>query len=107
MQLQIKTLPDAFAYFSDRQRCVDYVVKMRWPDGKITCPTCGSQAVTWMPTRFLFQCKGKHSKRQFSVKVGTLMEDSPIPLGQWLLIGWMLTTCRNGIREPLRRPLIL
>jgi transposase-like protein len=95
--LELKTLQDAFAYFSDRQRCVDYVVAMRWPDGKVSCPTCGSEAVTWLPTRFLFQCKGKHAKRQFSVKVGTLMEDSPIPLGQWLLISWMLGSCRNGI----------
>lgn len=93
----LKKLQDAFAYFSDRQRCIDYVVALRWPDGKVQCPTCGSEAVTWLPTRFLYQCKGKHPKRQFSVKVGTLMEDSPIPLGHWLMIGWMLTTCRNGI----------
>lgn len=95
--MEINTLQDAFAYFSDRQRCVDYVIGMRWPDGKVACPTCSSEAVTWLPTRFLFQCKGKHPKRQFSVKVGTLMEDSPIPLGDWLIVGWMLTTCRNGI----------
>lgn len=95
--MQIKTLQDAFAYFSDRQRCVDYVVAMRWPDGKISCPTCGSEAVTWLPTRFLFQCKGKHARRQFSVKVGTLMEDSPIALGNWLVVMWMLGGCRNGI----------
>lgn len=93
----IKTLQEAFAYFSDRQRCIDYVVSLRWPDGKVACPVCGSEAVTWLPTRFLFQCKGKHPKRQFSVKVGTLMEDSPIPLGDWLLVGWMLTSCRNGV----------
>jgi len=93
----IKTLQDAFAYFSDRQRCVDYVVALRWPDGKVTCPTCGSEAVTWLPTRFLYQCKTRHPKRQFSVKVGTLMEDSPIPLGDWLIVGWLLGSCRNGI----------
>lgn len=95
--MTLKTLQDAFAYFSGRQNCVNYVVKLRWPDGKVTCPTCGSGAVTWLPTRFLFQCKGKHPKRQFSVKVGTIMEDSPIPLSKWLIIGWMLTSCRNGI----------
>lgn len=95
--MHIETLQDAFAYFSDRQRCVDYVVAMRWSDGKVSCPTCGSEAVTWLPTRFLFQCKGKHKKRQFSVKVGTVLEDSPISLSKWLVIMWMLTTCRNGI----------
>lgn len=95
--MNLKTLQDAFGYFSDRQRCADYVVAIRWPDGKVECPTCGSQAVTWLPTRFLFQCKGKHAKRQFSVKVGTPMEDSPIPLGDWLLVGWLIGSCRNGI----------
>lgn len=95
--MHIETLQDAFAYFSDRQRCVDYVVAMRWSDGKVSCPTCGSEAVTWLPTRFLFQCKGNHAKRQFSVKVGTVLEDSPISLSKWLVIMWMLTTCRNGI----------
>jgi len=93
----LKTLQDAFAYFSDPQRCVDYVVTMRWPDGKVACPTCGSEAVTWLPTRFLYQCKARHPKRQFSVKVGTIWEDSPIPLGKWLIIGWMMGSCRNGI----------
>lgn len=93
----LKTLQDAFAYFSDRQRCVDYVVAMRWPDGKVSCPICGSEAVTWLPTRFLYQCKGKHAKRQFSVKVGTLMEDSPIALGKWLIVLTMIGSCRNGI----------
>ncbi len=95
--MQLKTLQDAFEYFSDRQRCVDYVVKMRWPDGKVACPTCGSEAVTWLPTRMLFQCKGRHPKRQFSVKIGTVFEDSPISLGKWLIVSWMVMGCRNGI----------
>lgn len=95
--MTIKTLQDAFSYFSDSQRCIDYVVAQRWPDGKIACPTCGSEAVTWLPTRKLFQCKDRHSKRQFSVKVGTLLEDSPIALGKWLLVMWMLGSCRNGV----------
>lgn len=95
--MHLKTLQDAFAHFSDRQRCIDYVVALRWPDGNVECPTCGSLAVTWLPTRFLYQCKGKHPRRQFSVKVGTLMEDSPIALGDWLVVGWMLGSCRNGI----------
>ena len=93
----LKTLQEAIIFFSDRQNAVNYVINLRWPDGKVACPTCGSQAVAWMPSRFLFQCKAKHPKRQFSVKVGTVMEDSPIALGKWLMVGWMLTGCRNGI----------
>jgi transposase-like protein len=95
--MDLKTLQDAILHFSVPQNCVDYVVSLRWPDGKVACPTCGSEAVTWLPTRFLFQCKGRHPKRQFSVKVGTVLEDSPIALGKWLLVMWMLGTCRNGI----------
>ena len=95
--MTVKTLQDAFAYFADPQRCVDYVIALRWPDGKVKCPTCRSEAVTWLPTRLLFQCKARHPKRQFSVKVGTVMEESPICLGKWLSIAWMLGSCRNGI----------
>jgi transposase-like protein len=90
-------LQEAFVYFADPKNCIASMVKTRWPDGKVTCPTCGSEEVTWLSTRNLFQCKGKHAKRQFSVKVGTVMEDSPISLAKWLLVAWMLGGCRNGI----------
>lgn len=94
--MQLKTLQDAMLYFSDAQTCIDYMVKLRWPEG-VSCPSCGATDVTYLPTRRLFQCKAKHAKKQFSVKVGTIFEDSPIALGKWLLISWMLVNCRNGI----------
>jgi transposase-like protein len=93
----MKTLQDAFAFFSVPQNCIDYAIKMRWPDGVVTCPHCGSTAVKWLPTRNVFQCSTRHKGFQFSVKVGTIMEDSPIALNKWLIIMWMLGTCRNGI----------
>jgi transposase-like protein len=93
----LNTLQQAFEHFSVPQNAIDYMIRLRWPDGAITCPRCASQAVTWMPTRSLFQCKGKHPKKQFSVKVGTIFEDSPLPLGKWLIVAWMLGNCRNGI----------
>jgi hypothetical protein len=95
--MTMKTLQEAFIFYNDPQACIDYVVSKRWPDGKVACPTCGSEAVTWLPTRMLFQCKAKHHKRQFSVKVGTILEDSPISLGKWLIVIWMISNCRNGI----------
>src|SRR5258708_5330135 len=73
------------------------MVRMRWPSGDVRCPVCDSTDVAWLPTRSLFQCKARHVKRQFSVKVGTVMENSPIPLGKWLLVTWMLMNCRNGV----------
>lgn len=83
------TLAEAVERFSDPLGSVQFVVSWRWPDGKVSCPACGSEAVTWLPTRFLYQCKARHPKRQFSVKVGTVFEDSAIPLRSWLILSWM------------------
>jgi len=93
----LKTLQEAILFYAVPQNCIETVIRSRWADGNVSCPTCGSEAVTWLPTRSLFQCKARHSKRQFSVKVGTIFEDSPLPLGKWLIIAWMLGSCRNGI----------
>jgi transposase-like protein len=84
-------------YFEEPGNCIAYMVRMRWPSGDVKCPICGSGEVVWMSHRQLFQCKARHPKRQFSVKVGTVMENSPIPLGKWLLVTWMLMNCRNGV----------
>jgi transposase-like protein len=69
----------------------------RWPDGIVLCPTCGSADVRFMASRHIWECKTKHPKRQFSIKVGTVMEDSPIGLDKWLCAFWMLANCKNGI----------
>lgn len=95
--MELKTLQQAFDHFSLPQNCIDYLANIRWPDGIVACPTCGSTDVTWMPTRLVWQCKARHPKRQFSVKVGTVFEHSPIGLGKWLVVAWMLGACRNGI----------
>lgn len=95
--MELKTLQDAMLHFSEPGNAIAYMVRLRWPDGVIVCPSRGSKEVTWMPSRSLFQCKARHPKRQFSVKVGTIFEDSPLPLGKWLIVAWMLGNCRNGI----------
>jgi hypothetical protein len=69
----------------------------RWPDGIVICPTCGRNDVAWLAKQRKWQCKSSHTKRQFSAKVGTIFEDSPIPLDKWLMAGWMLANCKNGI----------
>lgn len=97
MQVELKSTQDAMLHFSQPENAIAYMIRLRWPDGVITCPSCGSKEVTWMPTRSLFQCKTRHLKRQFSVKVGTIFEDSALPLGKWLIVAWMLGNCRNGI----------
>lgn len=90
------TLIEAIEYFSDPDVCLDFMVKLRWPDG-VSCPTCGSVDVRFIPTRRLWECKEKHGKRQFSVKVGTIFEDSPIALNKWLATIWMIANAKNGI----------
>jgi transposase-like protein len=95
--MPLNTLQEAFEHFSVPQNAIDYMIRLRWPDGAVKCPNCGSTEVTWMPTRSVFQCKANHPKKQFSVKVGTIFEDSPLPLGKWLIVAWMIGNCRNGI----------
>ena len=91
-----KSLQEAILYFSNPDNCLSYLVARRWPKG-VTCPTCGSEKVSFSASRRIWQCGSHHAKRQFSVKVGTIFEDSPISLDKWLAATWMLTNCKNGI----------
>ncbi len=91
-----KSLQEAIIYFSNPDNCLNYLVARRWPDG-VVCPTCGSEKVAFNASRRIWQCGSHHPKRQFSVKVGTIFEDSPIGLDKWLAATWMLTNCKNGI----------
>ncbi len=90
------TLIEAIRYFSDPDTCLDYMVQSRWPNG-ITCPTCGSDAVTFLATRRIWKCKATHTKQQFSIKVGTIFEDSPIGLDKWLTTMWLIANAKNGV----------
>src|SRR5579863_660902 len=92
-----KTLQGAIVYFANPDNCVAYLVARRWPDGVVVCPTCGRKDVAFIPTRRLWQCKTRHTKAQFSIKVGTIFEDSAISLDKWLLTMWMLANCKNGV----------
>lgn len=92
-----QSLQEAIVYFANPDNCLQYLSARRWRDGVVRCPTCESDKVAFIPTRRLWECKGKHPKRQFSVKVGTVMEDSAIGLDKWLMVMWMLANCKNGI----------
>lgn len=92
-----KTLREAILFFADYENCHKAVVAIRWPDGVVHCPTCGSDHVTYLATQRRFKCYGKHPKAQFSLKVGTIFEDSPIGFEKWLPALWLLTNCKNGI----------
>jgi transposase-like protein len=92
-----KNLTDAIRYFSDEDRCIAYMVSRRWPDGKVKCPICGSDKVHFLANQRRWKCSGKHERRQFSVKVGTIFEDSPLSLTKWLPAVWLIGNCKNGI----------
>ena len=92
-----QTLQEAIESFSNPDYCHAYMVQMRWPDGVVSCPTCNQPDPRYLATQRRFECRKKHSRRQFSVKVGTIFEDSPIPLKSWLLAVWMIANCKNGV----------
>jgi transposase-like protein len=93
-----ETLQQAVVYFSDPDRCLEAAISLRWPDGQVACPTCESTDVHFIATRRIWRCKGRpHTKKQFSVKVGTIMEDSPIGLDKWMVAMWLLSAAKNGI----------
>ncbi len=92
-----QTLREAILYFADYDNCRKAVEAIRWPDAKVTCPTCGGDNVTWLATQKRYKCYGKHPRAQFSLKVGTLFEDSAIGFEKWLPALWLLTNCKNGI----------
>lgn len=88
------TLQEAIIYFADADRAHAFAVMLRWPDG-VFCPWCQSAEHSFISTRKLWKCKG--CKKQFSVRVGTIFEDSPISLSKWLTAIWLLPNCKNGI----------
>jgi transposase-like protein len=90
-----KTLQQAVVYLSDPDRAFQSAVALRWPDGKIACPRCGHDKQSFISTRKLWYCKG--CKKQFTVKVGTIFEDSPLGLDKWLIAMWLIVNCKNGI----------
>lgn len=92
-----KTLIDAVRYFSDAATCHEYMLKLKWPDGRIACPKCGGDNVGNIATRRLLQCRAKGCRKQFSAKVGTIFEDSPLPLSSWFVAVWCITNAKNGI----------
>jgi transposase-like protein len=90
------TLQEAIVYFSNPANCRDYLVARRWPDGVI-CPRCGSKNVLFLEKYNRWHCREKHDAPQFTLKTGTIMEDSPIGLDKWLMAMWQIVNSKNGI----------
>ena len=92
-----ETLLDAVRYFSDPQICFETMLAVKWPDGKVVCPKCGADRVGVVKSRQKLQCKVVGCRKQFSVKVGTIFEDSPLGLDKWFVAVWCIANAKNGI----------
>src|ERR1035441_535178 len=96
MESEPKTLQEAILYFANPANCREYLVARRWPDGVI-CPRCGSKDVLFLEKYNRWHCRAKHDAPQFTLKTGTIMEESPIGLDKWLAAMWQIVNCKNGI----------
>jgi transposase-like protein len=92
-----RTLQEAILYFADYDRCREFLMDLRWPDGKVACPRCGSEHVVYLANARAWKCYGKHFAPKFTLKTGTIFEDSPLGLDKWLAALWLLVNAKNGI----------
>ncbi|MGO8710305.1 MAG: IS1595 family transposase [Terracidiphilus sp.] len=92
-----KTLQQAIQFFTEYENCRQFMIGLRWADGRVLCPRCGSSRIAYLENARVYRCHEGHAKEKFSLKVGTVMEDSPIGLDKWLPIMWMMVNCKNGI----------
>jgi transposase-like protein len=92
-----KTLTEAIQHFSTPENCRKFMVAIRWMDGIVRCPHCGSEKVAYLEKSKLYFCSVKHPRQKFSLKVGTVLEDSPIGLEKWFPAMWLLCNSKNGV----------
>ncbi|MFN0277688.1 MAG: IS1595 family transposase [Pyrinomonadaceae bacterium] len=97
----LENLPKTFVgvsrFFADPLVCVDFVAMMRWENGEPVCFHCKQKGAYFMPSRKIYRCKNKECKKQFSIKMGTIFEESAVSLDKWLMAMWQLANCKNGI----------
>ena len=91
------TLQEAIVYFNIVENCNEFLIALRWADGKVKCLNCGSDRVTYLAKANVWKCYVKHTQQKFSLKVGTIMEDSPLPVSKWLAAMWLIVNGKNGI----------
>src|ERR1700730_10748375 len=97
MESTAQSLQEAILHFSDFENCRRFMVALRWANGVISCPRCGAEKVTWLEKPRVWKCYAKHEKPTFTLKTGTIFEESPIPLEKWLTAAWLLVSCKNGV----------
>lgn len=93
----INTLQEAIFHFASYENCHALMVQLRWTDGGIACPRCGSTKLTYLARTRVWKCYAKHERPTFSLKTGTIFEDSPLGLDKWLPALWLIVNCKDGI----------
>jgi len=93
----LNTLQEAIIHFSDYENCHALMIQLRWPDGNVKCPRCGAEKVTYLAKTRVWKCYAGHEKPTFSLKTGTIFEESPLGLDKWLPALWLVVNCKNGI----------
>src|ERR1700676_1663678 len=93
----IKTLQQAIIHFREFEHCRELMVELRWPDGRVKCLHCGSEKVGYLAKPRVWKCYTGHPSPKFSLKTGTIFEDSPLGLEKWLPALWLVVNCKNGI----------
>lgn len=91
------TLHEAIKYFADGDRAFEYMKSVRWPNGKVSCPRCGCEDVSFISTRKIWTCKKCVTKKQFTIRVGTILEDSAISFDKWICAFWLIANAKNGV----------
>src|SRR2546421_563392 len=86
--IQADTRRDAIIWFADFDHCRQFIMELRWPEGVVKCPRCGAAKVTYLKKQRVWKCYAKHVSPTFSLKPGTIFEDSPIALEKWLCAAW-------------------
>lgn len=89
------SLMEAVRTFSDPEVCLSVVAGAKWGTVGPACPRCESKRLSFLKTRLMWKCLD--CQKQFSVKVGTIFEDSPIGLDKWLCAMWLVANCKNGV----------
>ncbi len=101
----VRILQQAVQYFSNYENCKSVMVQLRWPDCVVKCPQCGSDHVSYLAKARVWKCYEKHLQSKFSLKTGTIFEDSPLGLDKSLPALWLVVNCKNGL-APARPPAI-
>jgi len=92
-----ETLQEAIKYFADDERAFEYMKSLRWPSGKVACPRCGCEEVSFISTRKLWTCKKCETQKQFTIRVGTILEASPIGFDKWICAFWLIANAKNDV----------